>query len=224
MSATTDMAIAEEGADLRELAVRAARINRHQASECEVLDEARSYVAELAERFGTAGAPPGPADEQDEILFYQALTDALVALGTNNRNGVRVALQRLQDAFAQIIDNQPVRHGRDANVVARWLAEALADVSRQRLANALGVDRRTLSRWVSEGGTRPVDEDARKLRTMAWTVKLLLRGLTPAGTIAWFELPNPELDGETPTQTLGRFDAQPRLRRAAYTLLGGDAS
>jgi Homeodomain-like domain len=137
---------------------------------------------------------------------------------------MRIALQRVQDALAQIVDNQPIRQGRDANEVARWLATALADVSRQRIADALGVDRRTFTRWVAEGGTRPVDDDARKLRTMAWTVNLLLRGLTPSGAVTWFELPNRDLDGQAPAEALQRFDAQPRIRRAAYSLLGGDAS
>lgn len=224
ISARLDTPGVQAAPELQELAGRAARVNRRQAVAGEVLDEARSLVSELAERFGSAGTPPGSADAEDEILFYRALTDAQAALGANDRRGIRVALQRVQDALAQIVDNQPVRQGRDANEVARWLANALADVSRQRLADALGVDRRTFARWVSEHGTRPVDEDARKLRTMAWTVNLLLRGLTASGTIAWFELPNRELDGQTPKEALERFDAQPRLRRAAYTLLGGDAS
>jgi hypothetical protein len=214
----------EAPAELVGFAQRAAEINHRQAREEPIIEDARAFVAELADRFGSAGGAPGPADEQDEILFYQALTDAQAALAAGDRRRMRIALQRLQDALAQIVDNEPVRLGRDANEVARWLASSLADVSRQRIAATLGVDRRTFTRWISEDGTRPVDDDARKLRTMAWTVNLLLRGLTPSGTVTWFELPNDELGGEVPAHALQRFDAQPRLRRAAYALLGGDAS
>lgn len=211
-------------AELERLAAEAGRINQRQAAATEVLDEARAFVDALAARFGSDGAPPGPADAHDEILFYQALTDAHGALAAADRRRLRIALQRLQDAFARILENAPVRQGQDAREVARWLADAFADVSRQRLADALHVDRRTFARWTAERGTRPLDDDARMLRTLAATARLLLRGLTPAGAMSWFELPNPELDGETPAAALRRFDAQPRLRRAAYALLGGDAS
>lgn len=125
------------------------------------------------------------------------MTDALRAVHKRDRRDVRIALQRVQDALARILGNEPVRDGRDANEVARWLAETLTDVSRQRLANILDVDRRTVTRWMSEAATRPADEDARKLRTIARTVNLLLRGLTAAGAVRWFESPNAELDGRT---------------------------
>jgi len=221
MSAATGQTHTEARSELLGFAQRAAEINRRQAGATHVLEAASEFVNELAERFGSAGGPPGPADEHHEIAFYQALTDALAA---GDRRRMRIALQRVEDALTAIVEQEPVRQGRDANDVARWLATALADVSRQRIADALGVDRRTFTRWISEGGTRPVDDDARRLRTMASTVQLLLRGLTPSGAVTWFELPNGELDGEAPAHALRRFDAQPRLRRAAYALLGGDVS
>jgi hypothetical protein len=128
---------------LEALAARAGEINRAQAAAGEVLPETERFVDELGDRFGSAGTAPGPADAHDEILFYRALTDALRAVHEGDRRAVRIALQRVQDALAQIVANQPVCDGRDANEVARWLAEALGDVSRQRLADILGVDRRT---------------------------------------------------------------------------------
>lgn len=224
MSATTGHASTEARSEILVFAERAAEINSRQAGAEHVLEAAVRFVNELAERFGSAGGPPGPADEHHEIAFYLALTDAQAALAAGDRRRMRIALQRVEDALTAIGEQEPVRQGRDANDVARWLAASLADVSRQRIADVLGVDRRTFTRWLSEGGTRPVDDDARRLRTMASTVQLLLRGLTPSGAVTWFELPNRELDGEAPAKALERFDAQPRLRRAAYALLGGDAS
>jgi hypothetical protein len=217
-------AVVTELSELELLAARAGEINRAQAAASEVRPETADFVAELADRFGSAGRAPAPADAHDEILFYRALTDAQRAVGDRDRRRVRLALQRVQDALAQIVANDPVRDGRDANDVARWLADTLTDVSRQRLADVLDVDRRTFTRWVSDRATRPADEDARKLRTLARTVNLLLRGLTAAGAVRWFELPNPDLDGQTPARELRRHDAAPRLERAAYALLGGDAS
>ena len=82
---------------------------------------------------------------------------------------------RTQDALAQIVANEPMRDGRDANEVASWLSHVL-DVSRQRVADVLGVDRRTFTRWVSQSATRPADVDARRLRTFARTVNLLHGG------------------------------------------------
>lgn len=210
--------------ELERLAARAGEINRAQARAEDVTADAREFVSDLAVRFGSKGAAPAPADAHDEILFYRALTDLQAACGDEDRRALRVALQRVQDALAQIVANSPVRDGKNANEVASWVAEVLADVSRQRIADVLGVDRRTFTRWVSESATRPADEDARKLRTFARTLMLLLRGLTPPGAVRWFELPNRELDGRTPALELSGYDAAPRLERAAYALLGGDAS
>jgi CRP-like cAMP-binding protein len=213
------------GSGLEALALRAGRINRAQAGAEQLTEEAVEFVEDLARRFGSAGAAPAPADTHDEILFYRALTDAQSAVMRRDRRAARIALQRVQDALAQIVANEPVRDGRDANDVARWLSDVLSDVSQQRVADILGVTRRTFNRWsAAEAATQPADEDARRLRTVARTVNLLLRGLTAAGTVAWFELANRELDGRTPAQELARADAAPRLERAAYALLGGDAS
>jgi hypothetical protein len=115
--------------DLERLAERAGEINRAQAAAGELLPETSAFVGELADRFGSAGEAPAPADAHDEILFYRALTDAQRACGDGDRRRVRIALQRVQDSLAQIVRNDPVREGRDANDVARWLADALADVS-----------------------------------------------------------------------------------------------
>jgi hypothetical protein len=224
MSTTTAAAATAEVSELEALASRAGEVNRSQARAAAVTPEAGDFVGELAARFGSMGVAPAPADTHDEILFYRALTDAQAAVGHADRRALRIALQRVQDALAQIVANSPVRDGRAANEVAMWVADALVDVSRQRIADVLGVDRRTFTRWVSESATRPADEDARKLRTFARTIMLLLRGLTAPGAVSWFELPNGELGGRTPAQELAGFDAAPRLERAAYSLLGGDAS
>jgi transcriptional regulator with XRE-family HTH domain len=213
------------GSVLEGFALQAGRVNRAQAGAEQLTEETTALVEDLARRFGAGGTAPAPADTHDEILFYRALTDAQSAVMRQDRRAVRIALQRVQDALAQLVANAPVRDGRDANDVARWLTDVLSDVSQQRVADILGVTRRTLSRWsAEEAATRPADEDARRLRTVARTVNLLLRGLTAAGTVAWFELPNRELEGRTPAQELARADAAPRLERAAYALLGGDAS
>ena len=213
-----------EISELELLAERAGQINRAQARAETIGAETEQFVGDLAARFGSTGAAPAPTDAHDELLFYRALTDAQAAIAARDRRAARVALQRVQDALVQIVANNPVRDGRDANEVAGWLAETLADVSRQRIADVLDVDRRTFTRWISEAATRPTDEDARKLRTFSRTIVLLLRGLTAAGAVRWFELPNHELDGNTPAQELAGYDAAPRLERAAYALLGGDAS
>ena len=224
MSATAATSSTLDVTELELLASRAGELNRSQARAQTVTPETEDFVSELAVRFGSMGAAPAPADAHDEVLFYRALTDAQAAVRHGERRAARIALQRVQDALAQIVADNPLRDGRDANEVAAWLAEALMDVSRQRIADVLGVDRRTFTRWVSETATRPADDDARKLRTFARTVALLLRGLTASGAVSWFELPNRELGGRTPAQELAGFDAAPRLERAAYSLLGGDAS
>ena len=81
MSAT----VTKEASELDRLAGRAGEINRAQATADEVLSETERFVEELADRFGSAGQAPAPADAHDEILFYRALTDALVHRSQRSR-------------------------------------------------------------------------------------------------------------------------------------------
>jgi transcriptional regulator with XRE-family HTH domain len=215
-------AAAERMTDLEALAARAEEVNRRQAASGAVIDGTQEFVDDLARRFGSMGGQ-APADPQDELLFYRALTDLQLACRTQDRRAVRIGLQRVQDALMQIISNQPVREGRDAREIAAWVAETFRDVTRAKLADVLGVDRRTFNRW-ADGQTRPTDEDARRLRTFARTANLLLRGLTATGVVSWFELPNRELGGRAPQEDLSAHDSWVRLERAAYVTLAGDAS
>src|SRR5690349_3966773 len=102
MSAT--MAVSDL-AELEAFAVRAGEVNRAQATAKELLAGTREFVGELADRFGSSGVAPAPADAHDEILFYRALTDAQRACADADRGRARVALQRVQDALAQIVRN-----------------------------------------------------------------------------------------------------------------------
>ncbi len=208
--------------DLATLADEVSAVAARQGRDREVSPESERLIQALAERFGFDGSPPEPADPHDELLFYRALSDAQAGIGEGDRRRVRVGLQRLEDALRQIVTGDPVREGREPADLARWLLE---QVPHGKLAELLGVDRRTLNRWTrTESPTRPGDEDLRRLRDLARTFNLLRRGLTPAGALLWFETPSPALGGERPADALDRFDSRPRLERAAYETLGGDAT
>jgi hypothetical protein len=113
---------------------------------------------------------------------------------------------RARLAYAAVVTGHPD---------ARWLADTFGT----RAAAALvAVDRRTLARWAN-GDSAPADGNRRRLSAVTATARLLVRGLTTRGTAQWFELPNRNLDGETPRQALDGPDAGPRLRRAALDLI-----
>ena len=83
---------------------------------------------------------------------------------------------------------------------AGWPA---VEVPQRDLADLLGVDLRRFQRWISaRERTRPEGEEARRLRALARLVGQLRHAFTPAGVVAWFDWPRPELGGATPRELL----------------------
>ena len=84
------------------------------------------------------------------------------------------------------------------------------------LAELLGVELRRFQRWISpRERTQPEGEDARRLRAVARLAGQLRHAFTPAGVVAWFDWPRPELGGATPRSLLGDPVRLPDLLLAA---------
>jgi hypothetical protein len=87
----------------------------------------------------------------------------------------------------------------DSRQLARLLVAALPGVPRGDVADLLGVDVRTLQRWLREG--EPIRSNHR-VRLVAQLVQIIKTGWTPAGVVAWFHRKRRELGGRPPAALL----------------------
>lgn len=155
------------------------------------------------------------ADPYLALLVHRAVLDARAAVEDGERDALRIALERLSHALAALGEAEAVGDARTPKELARWLASAV-EVPQRDIADLLGVDLRRFQRWISaRERTQPEGEDARRLRAVARLVGQLRHAFTPAGVVAWFDWPRPELGGATPRQLLDDPVRLPDLLLAA---------
>jgi hypothetical protein len=155
------------------------------------------------------------ADPYLALLVHRAVLDAQAAVEGESRDALRIALERLSHALAALGEAEEVGDARTPKELARWLVAAV-DVPQRDLAELLGVDLRRFQRWISERErTRPEGEEARRLRALARLAGQLRHAFTPAGVVAWFDWPRPELGGARPRELLADPVRLPELLLAA---------
>jgi uncharacterized protein (DUF2384 family) len=218
--------------DIREptrLAAELAEANDRLAMQADVPADIAGLVKELA-------ASLAQVDEAEVSAFDPYLLIALqkAALGAREaldlddeapkRREIRYRLEQMRHAFRDLASEEVVSDERPAKEIARWLADVV-DVSQQRLAGLLEVEKRTFQRWISETETTsPEGDDARRLRVVARVVNQLRHSLTATGVIGWFEQPTPELDDRTPASLLHDPAATVKLVGLAGALRSSVAS
>lgn len=155
------------------------------------------------------------ADPYLALLVHRAVLDAQAAVEDGSRDSLRIALERLSHALAALGEAEEVGDARSPKELARWLVSAV-EVPQRDLADLLGVDLRRFQRWISaRERTRPEGEEARRLRALARLVGQLRHAFTPAGVVAWFDWPRPELGDATPRELLADPVRLPELVLAA---------
>ena len=219
MTYTDVMATTEVALDLARPAEAAAAVD---AVNDRLADEPRvppSTAAEVAALADAVRATPlerwTAADPYLALLVHRAVLDAQAAVDAADRDGLRIALERLGHALAALGEAEEVGDARTPKELARWLVAAV-DVPQRDLAALLGIDLRRLQRWISaRERTQPEGEDARRLRAVARLVGQLRHAFTSAGVVAWFDWPRRELGGATPRERLDDPLALPDLLLAA---------
>lgn len=103
--------------------------------------------------------------------------------------GVERVRQIIRDALDEFTGGEAVGRG----ALIRLLEERLPGTSRGELADLLGVNPRTISRWAAQDG-----EPSYRLALVAKLVQILRHAWTPAGVVAWFHKPRVRLGGKTP--------------------------
>src|SRR5215207_9467628 len=155
------------------------------------------------------------ADPYLALLVHRAVLDAQAAVEGGARDGLRIALERLSHALATLGEAEEVGDARTPKELARWIAGAV-EVPQRDLADLLGVDLRRFQRWISpRERSQPEGDDVRRLRAVARLVGQLRHAFMPAGVVAWFDWPRPELGGAAPRALLGDPVRLPDLLLAA---------
>jgi hypothetical protein len=191
-------------------------LNDRLAEEREVPVAVAAEVAALAD---SVRATPlerwTAADPYLALLVHRAVLDARAAADGEGRDALRIALERLSHALSALGEAEEVGDARTPKEIARWLAGAI-EVPQRDVAALLGVDLRRFQRWISaRERTQPEGEEARRLRALARLVAQLRHAFTPAGVLAWFDWPRPELGGATPRELLPDAVRLPDLLLAA---------
>jgi uncharacterized protein (DUF2384 family) len=145
------------------------------------------------------------------LLDMRDLLDRQVAPGDLDVcDGLLVALERLRQVVRDALDEHVNGVADDVGLVMADLERWLPNIPDRTIAELVGVNRRTLSRWKSQAG-RP----RRQLRTFARLVAILRHNWDEEGIIAWFGRPRRDLNGRKPASLLSDPNAELDLVSAA---------
>lgn len=109
-----------------------------------------------------------------------------------------LSVERVRHVVRDALDEHVAGVFDDVGLVVDELLKRLPGVTRNALAELLGVDRRTIPRWAKQSGTPP-----RRVATVARLVAILRHNWTADGIVAWFHRPRRDLGGRKPIAVLG---------------------
>jgi hypothetical protein len=145
---------------------------------------------------------PDDYDKQQLVEMHDALweikdllQEGEPTLDTYDQLLLRV--EQIRHVVRDALDEYVTGVSDDNGLVLRELAAWLPNTPDRVLAELVGVDRRTLSRWRKQ--SKP---PARRLRAVARLVAVLRHSWTEEGIVAWFQRPRRELDGRKPIALL----------------------
>jgi uncharacterized protein (DUF2384 family) len=121
-----------------------------------------------------------------------------------------IVLERIRHVVRDALDEHVNGVASDVGLVMADLDRWLPDIPDRTIADLIGVDRRTLSRWRKQTGRPP-----RQLRTFARLVAILRHNWDEEGVIAWFERPRREFDGRKPRSLMNDPNSDQELMSAA---------
>jgi uncharacterized protein (DUF2384 family) len=117
-----------------------------------------------------------------------------------------VAIERVRHVIRDALDEHVVGLPNDAGLVVGELKKWLPKTSNEAIAQLVGVDRRTLTRWATERREPP-----RRLQLVAHLVAILRHNWTEEGIVSWFDRPRRGLEGRKPFVLLDDATAEERL-------------
>lgn len=121
-----------------------------------------------------------------------------------------LCIERIRHIVRDAIDEHVSGVHDDVGLVLDDLKDWLPNTPNRVLADLVGVDRRTMTRWSKQSNPPPP-----KLALLARLVAILRHNWTEAGIIAWFDRPRRDLEGRKPRSVLGDAGYEDRLVAAA---------
>jgi hypothetical protein len=121
-----------------------------------------------------------------------------------------ISLERIRHVVRDALDEHVNGVSGDVGVLMQDLDQWLPHVPDQTIANLVGVDRRTLSRWRGQTG-----QPRRDLRLLARLVAILRHNWDEEGIVAWFGRPRRDLGGRRPAALIEDPNAEAELIEAA---------
>ena len=125
-------------------------------------------------------------------------------------DGLLVAVERFRHVVRDALDEYVPGIGEDTAIVVGQLREWLPSVPKSALAELLGVQARTVTRWQADA-RRP----SYRLGIVAKLVAILRHSWTQEGVRAWFYRPREDLDGRRPFDLLDKPEDARALVSAA---------
>ena len=146
------------------------------------------------------------AELSDTFFEIRDLTDEAAKLDFPDHeilDRVLILIERIRQVMRDALDEHVNGIEGDTGLIVAELTRRLEGVPKDHLAELLGINRRTLSRWADRA-----DAPNRRLQTVARVVAVLKHNWTEEGTVAWFRRPRRDLAGRTPLALLndGTYD------------------
>ena len=140
------------------------------------------------------------AELSDTFFEIRDLTDEAAGLDAPDHeilDRLLVLIERIRQVMRDALDEHVNGIEGDTGLVVDELGRWLTNVPKDAIADLLGINRRTLSRWADR-----TDPPNRRLQTVARVVAVLKHNWTEEGIIAWFRRPRRDLGGRTPLSLL----------------------
>jgi uncharacterized protein (DUF2384 family) len=202
----------EELLDLKNGFVEAvAQLQEHP----EIDNSFHDRLENIGERLGVLreALRPEDLDKAQLIEFHDALweinrllTEKDTSYDLDVIDRLLIAIERVRHVIRDALDEHVVGLPSDAGLVIAELRKWLPKSSYETIARLVGVNRRTLTRWMKEKRTPP-----RRLQLVAHLVAILRHNWSEEGMVMWFDRPRRDLDGKRPVQLLDDAGAEERL-------------
>lgn len=194
----------------------------------EIDDSFADRLAALSERLSPLRRDLRPADfDKEQIVeIHDALWEIreLIDAAEASRkldvlDGLLIRIERIRHVIRDALDEHVSGVQDDVGLVLQDLRRWLPTTPKHVLAELIGVDRRTLTRWASQSGP-----PNRRLRLVSRLVAVLRHNWTEEGIVAWFHRPRRELGGRRPISVIddpGYDDALLAAARAGRSQYAG---
>jgi hypothetical protein len=184
----------------------------------EVDDSWKDRFRETSDRLSAMGDALQPDFDKGQVVdFYRALVE--IGRVTDGREkpydldtyeGLLLRIERIRHTVRDALDEHVPGVHDDVGLVIDDLERWLPHTPKKAIADLVGINPRTLSRWAKL--TEPPD---RRLAIVARLVAILRRNWTEEGVLAWFYRPRRDLAGRKPASLIGDPHAEDALIMAA---------